>query len=79
MTLLQVLSEKVWASPRWSAGLPVSINVKSAAGRAVMDEWAAFVRPLIVGAPRRLLTALCASLGARRDALIAANGGPLKY
>ena len=42
-----------------------------------MKSWAAFVRPVITGTPKRTLCNVFKGIPARRDRIIAANGGAI--
>jgi len=47
--------------------------------RENMKEWKKFVSKLVRDTPRTVLHALWNSMPDRRDALIAASGGPINY
>ena len=54
-----------------------SLGRKTRKYKAVMKSWAAFVRPVITGTPKRTLCNVYKGIPARRDRIIAANGGAI--
>ena len=76
LSLETPLSTSIWLRTH-SLASGFSLGRKTRKYKAVMKSWAAFVRPVITGTPKRTLCNVYKGIPARRDRIIAANGGAI--